>query len=160
MTSFVVVAVGLGEGRRGSVFNFFFDGKSVMSMFCNAMMLLLLHVHICVTRTSWKTRPWPKTVILSINKSNQIGLQNNDAFGIFSCPVSIPPMISPPSLPHAALRTTVMLIYVNKDCPHSLRVKLWMFPSGNQCWDGTVTPLLRQFLTPLRISALPCTCQP
>ena len=49
-----------------------FDGKSVMSMFCNVMMLLLLYVHVCVTRTGWKTRPWPKTVILSIKKSNQI----------------------------------------------------------------------------------------
>ena len=34
----------------------FFDGKSVMPMFCNAM-LLLLYVHVCVTRTGWKTRP-------------------------------------------------------------------------------------------------------
>ena len=42
---------------------FFFDGKSVMSMFCNVMMLLLLYVHVCVTRTGWKTRPWPKTVM-------------------------------------------------------------------------------------------------
>ena len=46
-----------------------FDGKSVMSMFCNVIMLLLLYVHVCVTRTGWKTRPWPKTVILSIKKS-------------------------------------------------------------------------------------------
>ena len=28
----------------------FFYGKSVMSMFCNVM-LLLLYVHVCVTRT-------------------------------------------------------------------------------------------------------------
>ena len=39
-----------------------------MSMFCNVIMLLLLYVHVCVTRTGWKTRPRPKTVILS-NKS-------------------------------------------------------------------------------------------
>ena len=45
------------------------DGKSVMSMFCNVMMLLLLYVHICATRTGWKTRPRPKTVILSIKQS-------------------------------------------------------------------------------------------
>ena len=51
---------------------FFFYGKSVMSMFCNVIMLLLLYVHVCVTRTGWKTRPRPKTVILSIKKSNQI----------------------------------------------------------------------------------------
>ena len=51
---------------------FFFDGKSVMSMFCNVIMLLLLSVHVCVTRTGWKTRPRPKTVILLIKKSNQI----------------------------------------------------------------------------------------
>ena len=52
--------------------NFFlFDGKSVMSMFCNVMMLLLLYVHIWETRTGWKTRPRPKTVILLIKKSNQ-----------------------------------------------------------------------------------------
>ena len=52
------------------MYNFFFlDGKSVMSMFCNVMMLLLLYVHICVTRTGWKTRPWPITVILSIKRS-------------------------------------------------------------------------------------------
>ena len=46
----------------------FFDGKSVMPMFCNAM-LLLLYVHACVTRTGWKTRPRPKTVILLIKQS-------------------------------------------------------------------------------------------
>ena len=75
-SSFVVVVVGLGEGRGVGfffVFVFFFflllDGKSVMSMFCNVMMLLLLYAHVCVTRTGWKTRPRPKTVILSINKS-------------------------------------------------------------------------------------------
>ena len=79
MTSFVVVVMGFGGffqgGGGGGVCNFFFfffDGKSVMSMFCNVMMLLLLYVHVCVTRTGWKTRPQPKTVILSIKKSNQI----------------------------------------------------------------------------------------
>ena len=59
VTSFVVVVVGLGEGR-GFVFVVvvvvllvfclfvcfgvvvFLDGKSVMSIFCNVMMLLLL----------------------------------------------------------------------------------------------------------------------
>ena len=39
-----------------------------MPMFCNAM-LLLLYVHVCVTRTGWKTRPRPKTVILLIKQS-------------------------------------------------------------------------------------------
>ena len=43
-----------------------------MSIFCNVIMLLLSYVHVCVTRTGWKTRPRPKTVILSIKKSNQI----------------------------------------------------------------------------------------
>ena len=40
-------------GSVGKFFcNFaFFDGKSVVSMFCNVMMLLLLYVHVCVTRT-------------------------------------------------------------------------------------------------------------
>ena len=33
-------------------------------------MYLLLYVHVCVTRTGWKTRPRPKTVILPIKKSN------------------------------------------------------------------------------------------
>ena len=33
-------------------------------------MLLLLYVHVCVTRTGWKTRPRPKTVILLIKQSN------------------------------------------------------------------------------------------
>ena len=32
-------------------------------------MYLLLYVHVCVTRTGWKTRPRPKTVILPIKKS-------------------------------------------------------------------------------------------
>ena len=49
-------------------FFFFLDGKSAMSIFCNVMMLLLLYVHTCVTRTGWKTRPRPKTVILSIKQ--------------------------------------------------------------------------------------------
>ena len=69
---FCCCSCGFGGGEEGSVFFFFFfffDGKSVMSMFCNVMMLLLLYVHVCVTRTGWKTRPRPKTVILSINKS-------------------------------------------------------------------------------------------
>ena len=34
-------------------------------------MYLLSYVHVCVTRTGWKTRPRPKTVILPIKKSNQ-----------------------------------------------------------------------------------------
>ena len=44
-----------------------------MSVFCNVIMLLLglLYVHVCVTRTGWKTRPRPKTVILSIKKSKK-----------------------------------------------------------------------------------------
>ena len=46
-----------------------------MSMFCNVM-LLLLYVHVCVTRTGWKTRPRPKTVILLIKQSiNQSKMQ-------------------------------------------------------------------------------------
>ena len=75
VSSFVVVVVGLGEGRGVGIYLFYLfiffllDGKSVMSMFCNVMMLLLLYVHVCVMRTGWKTRPRPKTVILSINKS-------------------------------------------------------------------------------------------
>ena len=52
----------------GFVLFLFFDGKSVMPMFCNAM-LLLLYVHVCVTRTGWKTRPRTKTVILLIKQS-------------------------------------------------------------------------------------------
>ena len=52
-------------------FFFFLDGKPVVSMFCNVIMLLLLYVHVCVTRTGWETRPRPKTVIFSIKKSNQ-----------------------------------------------------------------------------------------
>ena len=69
MTSFVVVVVGLGDRGGRYVIFFFLDGKSVMSMFCNVMMLLLLCVHVCVTRTGWKTRPQPKTIILSIKQS-------------------------------------------------------------------------------------------
>ena len=80
MASFVVVVVGLGLflwGEGGGGVGMFFkkkkkiDGKSVMSTFCNVIMLSLLYVHVCVTRTGWKTRTWPKTVILSIKKSNQ-----------------------------------------------------------------------------------------
>ena len=61
---------GVGWGLVCSLifFFFFFDGKSVMPMFCNVM-LLLLYVHVCVTRTGWKTRPRPKTVILLIKQS-------------------------------------------------------------------------------------------
>ena len=35
-------------GSVCQIFFFFLDGKSVMSMFCNVMMLLLLYVHIYV----------------------------------------------------------------------------------------------------------------
>ena len=50
-----------------------------MSMFCNGIRLLLLYVHVCVTRTGWKTRPGHNTVILSLKKErrkeiNQISL--------------------------------------------------------------------------------------
>ena len=44
-------------------------------MFCNVIMVLLLHVHVCVygklARTGWKFRPPPKTVILEIKNINQ-----------------------------------------------------------------------------------------
>ena len=77
MTSFVVVLVGLGlflSGGGGLIgmFLHYFYVKSAMSMFCNVITLLLLYVHVYVTRTDWKTRPRPKTIILSIKKSNQI----------------------------------------------------------------------------------------
>ena len=58
----------MGVGMFFNFFKIFFDGISVMSMFCNVM-LLLLYVHVCVTRTGWKTRPRPKTVILLIKQS-------------------------------------------------------------------------------------------
>ena len=58
-----------------------------MSMFCNVMMLLLLYAHVCVMRTGWKTRPRPKTVILSINKSiNQsLSLSLNFSMSLSLC---------------------------------------------------------------------------
>ena len=49
-----------------------------MPMFCNAM-LLLLYVHVCVTRTGWKTRPRPKTVILLIKQSINHTVNNKNA---------------------------------------------------------------------------------
>ena len=42
-----------------------------------------LYVHVCVTRTGWKTRPRPKTVILPIKKSNQIN-QSLSPLSLFS----------------------------------------------------------------------------
>ena len=77
---------GIGMFFKKKIFLFFgfvvfFYGKSVMPMFCNAM-LLLLYVHVCVTRTGWKTRPRPKTVILlikqSINQSINLSLRQLD----------------------------------------------------------------------------------
>ena len=58
---------------------FFFFGWKI----CNvSVMFLLLYVHVCVTRTGWKTRPRPKTVILAIKKSNQINqIQPGDLHG-------------------------------------------------------------------------------
>ena len=51
------MGVGVGMFLKKKVFFFcFFYGESVMSMFCNVM-LLILYVHVCVTRTGWKTRP-------------------------------------------------------------------------------------------------------
>ena len=61
------------------------DGKSVMSMFCNAMMLLLLYVHICVTRTGWKTRPRPKTIILSIKQSTNQSISLSLSLSLCAC---------------------------------------------------------------------------
>ena len=54
-----------------------------MSMFCNVMMLLLLCVHVCVTRTDWKTRPRPKTVILSIKQSINQSIYLPPSFSLF-----------------------------------------------------------------------------
>ena len=85
MASFVVVVVGFwgGGGGEGGLlcsfwkrFFFFFFFSFFFFFFwwkiCNvSVMFLLLYVHVCVTRTGWKTRPWPKTVILPIKKSNQ-----------------------------------------------------------------------------------------
>ena len=48
---------------------FFFEGGGGWKI-CNvSVMFLLLCVHVCVTRTGWKTKPQPKTVILPIKKS-------------------------------------------------------------------------------------------
>ena len=84
MASFVVVVVGWvffffggggGGGGRGDCY-ILFEKKIWRGggwKICNvSVMLLLLYVHVCVTRSGWKTRPRPKTVILSITKSNQI----------------------------------------------------------------------------------------
>ena len=52
---------------------------------CNVsvMLFLLLYVHGCVTRTCWKTRPRPKTVILPIMKSNQLTHSLTSSFPVF-----------------------------------------------------------------------------
>ena len=65
-----------GFGWEGGVVMFFLK-KKIFFFFgwkiCNvSIMFLLLYVHVRVTRTGWKTRPWPKTAILPIKKSNQI----------------------------------------------------------------------------------------
>ena len=52
-----------------------------MPMFCNAM-LLLLYVHVCVTRTGWKTRPRPKTVILLIKQSINQSISSVKLYGM------------------------------------------------------------------------------
>ena len=66
-------------------------------MFCSVIMLPLLYVHVCVqdrvARTSWKTRPRPKTVIFPIKINQSI----NQSLSL-SLSVS-----SPPPLPNAPL---------------------------------------------------------
>ena len=65
-----------------SFFFFFFFGWKI----CNvSVMFLLLYVHVCVTRTGWKTRPRPKTVILPIKK-----LVNQSINQSLSLPLWIP----------------------------------------------------------------------
>ena len=88
----------------------FFDGKSVMPMFCNAM-LLLLYVHVCVTRTGWKTRPRPKTVILLIKQLaccwDVKQPTNKQTYSLpLSLPLSLPPSLSllPLSTPSQPVR--------------------------------------------------------
>ena len=101
---FFLLRVGGGGGGIGMFFKkkflfvlfLFFDGKSVMPMFCNAM-LLLLYVHVCVTRTGWKTRPRPKTVILLIKQSINQSINQS-----LSLSLSLSPSL-PPSLPTSSL---------------------------------------------------------
>ena len=93
MASFVAVVVGfcfvvfffLGGGGcyvlfKKVFFCFFVFFLLFWWKICNvSVMYLLLYVHVCVTRTGWKTRPRPKTVILPIKKSkksNQICRSN------------------------------------------------------------------------------------
>ena len=73
-------------------------------MFCNVMMLLLLYAHVCVTRTGWKTRPRPKTVILSINKSINQSINQS----------SLPPLPVAPHKPVSA-RTAVSYLLQFED---------------------------------------------
>ena len=90
------------------VFVFVLDGKSVMSVFCSVM--LLLYVHVCVTRTGWKTRPRPKTVILlikqSINQSISLSL---------SLSLSLPPPLPPlsPSLSPMSFSPFPFLVFLH-----------------------------------------------
>ena len=104
----------------------FFDGKSVMPMFCNAM-LLLLYVHVCVPRTGWKTRPRPKTVILLIKQS--INQSINQSISL-SLPPSLPPCpaVSPSSLPPTLFPSPSL----QNDVPAKTRL-LCVQLFGNKC---------------------------
>ena len=74
---------GRGGGEGGvvmfflkKIFFFFFLFSFFGWKICNvSVMFLLLYVHVCVTRTCWKTRPRPKTVILPIKKSKKSTLK-------------------------------------------------------------------------------------
>ena len=76
-----------GEGGGGGCYVlfekdfFFFFGWKIYNV---SVMFLLLYVYVCVTRTGWKTRPRPKTVILPIKKSINQSSSSSSAFPAIS----------------------------------------------------------------------------
>ena len=86
---------GGGGGEGGGVVMFFLKKIFFGWTICNVIvMFLLLYVHVCVTRTGWKTRPRPKTVILPIKKS-----VNQSICLCASVYLSVPPLQPPPPPP-------------------------------------------------------------
>ena len=109
-----------------------------MSTFCNVM-LLLLYVHVCVTRTVWKTRPRPKTVILLIKQSINQSLSHTPpslSLSLSLSPLSLSPSLSlspPLSLSHSLSLCSpclpslpLSLSSLSLPPPPSLSVRIWL----------------------------------
>ena len=99
-------------------------------------MYLLLYVHVCVTRTGWKTRPRPKTVILPIKKSNQIkSLSPSSSLSLpsYHSPLSHSSSMSLPSYHSSLVRSACVSVLFTFLSSHFIRLVCFVFSCYLSC---------------------------